>query len=86
MTQAVCLSCGEFKIGALTTCPNCGHHPITLDDRAAHFICCDQLNTLEDLKSISQRIKSGETIQFNPEHISQIKSLIADMQDNMMGQ
>lgn len=86
MTTAVCLNCGEFKTGAFATCPKCGHHPVTLDDRAAHFICCDHLNTLEDLKDIAQRVQAGETIKFKPDDLAQIKVLLADMQDKMMNQ
>ena len=84
MTLAVCLSCGEFKTGAFSSCPNCGHHPVTLDDRAAHFICCDQLNTPGDLQGIAKKIQSGEKLKFRPEELSEIKSLLAKTQDQMM--
>lgn len=84
MTLAVCLSCGEFKTGAFASCTKCGHHPVTLDDRAAHYICCDQCNTVEDLKGIAKRIQSGEKLKFRPDDLAEIKSILAKMQKHMM--
>jgi len=84
MTIAVCLSCGEFKTGAFASCPKCDHHPVTLDDRAAHYICCDQCNTVEDLKSIAKRIQGGEKLKFRPEDLVEIKSTLAEEQKKMM--
>ena len=84
MTVAVCLSCGEFKTGAFASCPKCSHHPVTLDDRAASFICCDQCSTVEDLKSYAKRIKRGERLKFRPDDLAKIKSVLAETQKNIM--
>ena len=83
MTVAVCLNCGEMKTGAFAPCPSCGHHPVTLDDRAAHFISSSQCNTGADLERICEKVRRKEKLQFRPEDLAMIKVEMAKMQESV---
>lgn len=84
--MAVCLNCGEMKTGAFSTCPSCKHHPVTLDDRAAHYICSSQCNAPADLQAMAQKVKRKEKLPFNPQDLAMIKTQLAAMQEMMMKQ
>jgi len=73
MTAAICLKCGEFKFGAWTPCPKCGHLPTDDEDRVKHLIVTDHFFSQDELKSIGQTVMDGKQPQFSPEQIEQFK-------------
>lgn len=67
MTTAVCLNCGEFKVGAFAVCPACGFLPNDEDSLTRHLLVSDRYQTQAGLAAIAARVKAGETITFDPE-------------------
>lgn len=66
MMRAVCLTCGAIKEDAFVPCPKCGHHPQTDEDKARHLILTEWYFSMPKLEYFSQKVKSGEALDFNP--------------------
>jgi hypothetical protein len=77
MTVAVCLKCGAMKHGALTPCPGCSHDPREPEDQARHLMTSDHYQSHEMLAAIGERVKRGETLQFDAE---QVRSFVATIE------
>jgi hypothetical protein len=67
LTVAVCLNCGELKYGSWVPCQNCGFNPETDEDVTKSLIVSDHHHSKEELEGISNKIKAGEEITFDPE-------------------
>jgi hypothetical protein len=76
MTQALCLKCGAFKIGAFTPCHECGFSPKTVEDKAKGMIMTDWHFNSEQLEEYSSRIKAGETLTFGEETLARFVTYI----------
>lgn len=62
MTLAVCVRCGEKKLGALTWCPHCGFEPgndADNDDDLYSMILSDHYFSADDLERFSAGMKQG---------------------------
>lgn len=70
MTQAVCLKCGESKIGALTPCFNCGFDPKTPEDKARSIVLSSHHMDATSLQNAAKAIQAGETIPIPEDLIS----------------
>jgi hypothetical protein len=66
MTVAVCLNCGEFKHGAFNPCLKCKYTPNDDESLTKHLLVTDHYHSAESLKAISDRVKSGQPIHFDP--------------------
>ena len=66
MTVAVCLTCGEIKVGAWTECPQCGCTPEDEESMTKHLLATDHYLSREDLERVSTDIKAGKEIAFDP--------------------
>ena len=71
MTVAVCLECGEFKVGAWTVCPKCGYCPDNDESCTKHLLVTDHYQTAEQLQAISDRVKEGQPVNFPPDLLQQ---------------
>jgi len=69
VTITVCLQCGEFKRGAFTPCPKCGYTPEDDESLTKHLLVSDHYHNRATLEAISQRVKSGEEVEFDPESL-----------------
>lgn len=67
MTVAVCWQCGEFKLGACTTCLSCGAHPSTDDERVLSVWVTDHYHDRATLEQFGAAIKSGRRQVFDEE-------------------
>jgi len=67
MTVAVCLNCGELKHGAFNPCLSCGYEPNDEESLTKHLLVTDHYHTRETLEAISERVKAGEPITFDPD-------------------
>src|SRR5437016_4412369 len=59
MTAAICIKCGEFKLGAWTACSKCGALPRTEDERALALAMTDHYFNPETLEQMAQSIREG---------------------------
>jgi len=71
MTVAICLKCGEFKLGAWTPCRACGFTPNDDESYTKHLLVTDHYLSREELDDFSQRIKRGETVEFSADVLKQ---------------
>jgi hypothetical protein len=62
VTQAICLKCGESKIGALTPCFKCGFDPKTPEDKARSIVLSSHHMDATSLENAAKAIQAGETI------------------------
>jgi hypothetical protein len=76
VTYAICIKCGEAKVGALTMCPDCGFDPTLPEDGAKSIMLSDQILPKSDLEAAAARIKSGEGVTFDPESVAKIAALV----------
>ncbi len=72
MTVAVCLHCGEFKIGAWGVCSRCGTAPETAEHMAGALAFTDHYLTLEQLTQASKQIIAGQPIELDPDFYEQL--------------
>jgi len=79
MTVAVCLKCGAMKHGAWTPCPKCKHVPADPEDKAKHMMTSDHYFAKADLEGISERIQSGQPLQFDQKQVEQVATTIASV-------
>ena len=73
MTQAVCLRCGEMKVGAFTPCPACGFDPSGDRNEASKaLLLTDHYSTKEELNEASERIKGGESPELDEQKAAEL--------------
>jgi hypothetical protein len=72
MTAAVCLQCGATKFGALVRCRSCGYEPKEEDDKAKSVLLSDHYLSAADLANISERIKGGQGVTFDPTSVQKL--------------
>ncbi|MEZ6051567.1 MAG: hypothetical protein R3C02_09300 [Planctomycetaceae bacterium] len=69
MTIAVCMKCGHQKVGAFALCPVCSFAPQQSDEFAKSILLSDQAATAAELEIAMEKLKSGSSIEFDPEEI-----------------
>jgi hypothetical protein len=79
MTIAICIKCGTEKIGALTSCPDCGFEPHDNEDRAKAMVLTDHWLPPEELGRIGVRIQSGLPVDY-PEEM--VEDYIRELEEN----
>lgn len=62
MTQAICLRCGESKMGALTQCFNCSFDPKSPEEKARSIVLSDHHMNATSLENAAKAIQAGEAI------------------------
>jgi hypothetical protein len=72
MTLAICVKCGEEKLGALSPCIQCGFDPATPEDKARGLLLCDHNMSVQDLRAVAAEIKSGKIPSFDEDAIEQM--------------
>jgi len=67
MTAAVCIHCGVMKVGAWTTCPECGYDPSGKgrDAEVKSLLLTDHYMTPQELGDASDAVRNGRPPQFN---------------------
>ena len=65
MTVAVCIRCGAIKIGAYSTCEECGFTPDYENDseKKICLLLTDHFNSVEELEKIGKAIAGGAKIE-----------------------
>lgn len=71
MTVAICLNCGARKFGALVPCMACGFEPKDEEEKAKSVLLSDHNLSAADLGNVSERIKSGQRVNFDPASVEQ---------------
>lgn len=84
MTVAICIQCGEEKLGAFTPCRQCAFMPELMEDKAKSLLLCDHFRDVADLRQIGQRIKSGERLTFDEDQIAGMAEEVARMPEAKM--
>ena len=67
MTVAVCLNCGEYKVGAWGVCARCGTAPETDEHLASALLFTDHYLSPEQLNQASQQITAGQPVAVDPD-------------------
>lgn len=83
MTQAICFNCGEIKFGSFTECGKCGFTPVSDDDEVVSFLLTDHFYNIDELKTLSNRIKNGAEIEVSEEKKQQVISDIKEVRDRL---
>jgi hypothetical protein len=60
MTIAVCVNCGEMKLGALVPCPACKLTPSDGDDFLYAMVLSDHHLSVDVLQQVSRAMKAGQ--------------------------
>jgi ribosomal protein L40E len=86
MTVAICLRCGAKKIGALVRCRSCGYEPKEEEEKAKSVLLSDHYLSAADLGNVSERIKSGQGVNFDPTSIENlIEGIRVVEEDGLLG-
>jgi len=72
MTLAICVRCGQEKVGALTPCSSCGFLPRSFEDLAKSITLSDRHYDREALWHIADRIRSGKSFDFDEDAIARL--------------
>ena len=62
MTKAVCMNCGELKLGAYIPCPHCKFSPRTLLDLTMSELYSDRCSDEEGLRKLAATIKNNQKV------------------------
>ena len=65
MTYAICIKCGEGKLGAFAPCIRCGFTPESSSDQARSMLLCDHLTDRAALDAAAQKLRAGEALEFD---------------------
>lgn len=82
MTQAICICCGEGRVGAYTKCEVCQFEPGTGWDFAVSIIASDQTLDSRSLQSLAQSIRAhyargeGKPLNFDASAVNYITSML----------
>ena len=79
MTVAVCIKCGAMKRGALTQCIECHFYPHEHEDMGRSMVLTDHILSKDDLKAISERIKSGQSVTYTEDTVREYAEMFAKM-------
>jgi hypothetical protein len=76
VTLAVCIKCGNKKLGALTPCRQCGFVPEAAEDQAKSIFLSDHNLSSEKLSDASVRIGRGESVGYDDAALSNLAKQI----------
>ncbi len=84
MTLAICIKCGEEKLGAFTPCRQCRFTPELMEDKAKALLLSDHYQKVVELRQIGQRIKAGERLSFDEGQIAEMAEELTRMPEVKM--
>ena len=64
MTQAICIKCGEGKLGAFARCLHCGYMPEAPADQAKSILLCGHNLDRASLDAMAAKLKAGNALTF----------------------
>jgi hypothetical protein len=70
VTLAICIKCGNKKLGALTPCHRCEFVPEDSEDQAKSTLLSDHNLSSEELSDASDRIGRGEPFVYDDAAVS----------------
>lgn len=76
MTVAVCILCGNMKVGAFTACLGCGFTPKQPKELAKSMVLSDQFRDQPFLDEASARLKSGLVVEYDPKEVANLAAFI----------
>ena len=77
MTLAVCMFCGDQKIGAFSPCPACQRTPRLEDDLVQSLAMTDHYFSKDTLDFMSEAMKNGcSAPMFDPDFCEKIREAI----------
>ena len=65
MTLAICIKCGNKKLGALTPCGQCGFIPADADAQAKSILLSDHNLSSDKLSEASDCVRRGEPVVYD---------------------
>ena len=71
MTVAVCIKCGEQKVGAIVRCGKCRFLPEATEDLARSLMLCDQSCDKATLLAASENLKAGRPLDYDAAALAQ---------------
>ncbi|QSQ21059.1 hypothetical protein JY651_38580 [Pyxidicoccus parkwayensis] len=76
MTLAVCVRCGESKVGAFTPCARCGLDPAAhgtdKELQAKSLLLSDRFFPGGELEAMGQRIRAGQGVDFDSAKLAEL--------------
>jgi hypothetical protein len=72
VTYAICIKCGEGKLGAFVPCIRCGFTPESSSDRARSMLLCDHLADRAALDAAGRKLRAGEALEFDEPGIAEM--------------
>jgi hypothetical protein len=76
MTLAICWKCGAAKVGALTTCANCGTAPAQPTDKATSLLLSDPYREPDELMALAQEIARGAPPRFDESEFARVLEVV----------
>jgi hypothetical protein len=76
MTIAICTECGSMKFGAFSPCEDCQFTPVSGTERARSVMMSDHHHTPFELEILSESIRSGKHITYDPEIIAEYEKTL----------
>ena len=76
MTLAVCVRCGESKVGAFTPCARCrldpAAHGTDRDLQAKSLLLSDRFQSGGELEAIGRKLRAGEPVSYDAVQLAQL--------------
>ena len=84
MTRAVCVRCGQGKVGAFARCLSCHYDPEKegKEVQARSLLLSDRYLTVGQLKEAAERIRSGAGYSFDEAEVGAVAGRLPDRATN----
>lgn len=84
MTRAVCVNCGQGKVGAFARCLSCHYDPERegKEVQARSLLLSDRYLTVSQLKQAGERIRSGAGYPFDEAEVGEVAGGLPDRATN----
>jgi len=79
MTYAICIKCGNGKVGAFTPCLRCGFSPKSSSDQARSILLSDHNVDKSELDAAGKKLSAGEPIEFDEAGIAKMAAELEQM-------
>jgi hypothetical protein len=79
VTYAICIKCGEGKIGAFVPCLRCGFTPESRSDQARSILLSDHNTDRATLDAAGAKLRAGESLEFDEPGIAKMAAELEEI-------
>jgi hypothetical protein len=79
VTYAICIKCGEGKLGAFVPCLTCGFTPKSPPDQARSILLSDHSADRATLDAAGAKLRAGEPLEFDEPGVAKMAAELEEI-------